>query len=366
MHDEIILHCRALGRKRMNSINEIAQLVAPISAEIVQELGKEFGPNILASVALLANWNPKSAIACLQQSKMVPTDGFLILANLSTDATEKQFLFARYLERFHLSEMQMSPKAISGAIVSRKNISPSRISVVVTAFNCGSYIADTVSSLINQTLPPLEIIVVDDASSDNTLEIINAMALRHPTVRVISLQSNVGTYAAKNIGINAAVGDFVTFQDADDWSHPQRLEYCCRVLTDKKNLVAVSCLYARIDENGRFVSRKVWPYTQWSPNTIFFNRKAVAHAGMLLDEVRFGADSEFVARLKVVFGENRHLKIRAPLMIALHRKNSLMTSDATGLDRDGISLARLEYQEMWSERLYERARNELLQNLQSR
>lgn len=66
-----------------------------------------------------------------------------------------------------------------------------------------------------------------------------------------------------------------------------------------------------------------------------------------------------MARMKVIFGERAHLKIRKPLMYALHRPDSLMSASATGLDRNGYSKARTDYQQIWSERLIAYAAREL-------
>ena len=79
-------------------------------------------------------------------------------------------------------------------------------------------------SLAAQTWTNHEILVVDDGSPHGHDEVLRRAAALDPRVRVIRLPANGGTYVARNAGLDAATGDFVTFQDSDDWSHPLRLE----------------------------------------------------------------------------------------------------------------------------------------------
>ena len=72
-------------------------------------------------------------------------------------------------------------------------------------------------SLVNQTLTHIEIIVVNDASTDNSLAIMKEYQSRYPTLRVIDCQKNLGLASVRNIGLRAAKGRYVAFADADDW-----------------------------------------------------------------------------------------------------------------------------------------------------
>lgn len=95
-----------------------------------------------------------------------------------------------------------------------------RISVVIPAYNAGAYIARTIQSVLNQTSPPDEIIVVDDGSSDNTVEVVRTFGEK---VILIS-QDNAGASVARNTGIQADKGNWVAFLDGDDEWMPQKLE----------------------------------------------------------------------------------------------------------------------------------------------
>ena len=93
------------------------------------------------------------------------------------------------------------------------------ISCIVPVFNGERYLREAVDSILAQTYRPLEIVVADDGSSDDTLAVV-ARYGKH--VRYLS-QPNSGPAAARNFGLRAALGDFVAFLDADDLWHPKKL-----------------------------------------------------------------------------------------------------------------------------------------------
>lgn len=93
------------------------------------------------------------------------------------------------------------------------------VSVVVPIFNQERYLEKCLDSLLAQTLPDIEIIGVDDGSSDKSGEIIDAYAAMHDNIRAIH-QANAGLGPARNTGIEAANGRYIGFVDSDDWVHP--------------------------------------------------------------------------------------------------------------------------------------------------
>lgn len=97
------------------------------------------------------------------------------------------------------------------------------VSVIIPAFNAEKYIANTISNVIRQTFTDWELIVVDDGSSDNTPCICDEYADMNTRIKVIH-KENAGVSAARNTGIEAALGEFIVFVDADDYIIPQYLE----------------------------------------------------------------------------------------------------------------------------------------------
>lgn len=90
-----------------------------------------------------------------------------------------------------------------------------KVSVIIPAYNCGKYIHRTVSSLLAQTYERIEIIIVNDGSTDDMLEKLLELTAKHPSVNVIT-QSNSGVSCARNTGISKATGNYIMFMDADD------------------------------------------------------------------------------------------------------------------------------------------------------
>ena len=98
-----------------------------------------------------------------------------------------------------------------------------KVSIIVPAYNVEKYIAECLESLINQTYKNIEIIVVNDGSKDNTLDIINYYARIDNRIKVIN-QENQGVSAARNIALKNVSSDFVMFVDSDDYIHSQMVQ----------------------------------------------------------------------------------------------------------------------------------------------
>jgi len=130
---------------------------------------------------------------------------------------------------------------------------PPRVSVIIPAFQAASYIKDTLTSVQNQTLSDIEIIVVDDGSTDETGAIVAQLASTDPRVRLIS-QVNAGVAAARNTGIEAASAQFVAPLDADDLWKPEKLELQLAAIQDPTaEYVLAYSWHVAIDEHDRIV-----------------------------------------------------------------------------------------------------------------
>jgi succinoglycan biosynthesis protein ExoO len=98
------------------------------------------------------------------------------------------------------------------------------VSVIIPAYNASALLARALDSALAQTVAALEIIVVDDASTDDTYDLAKRYSDAHPTINVIQLAQNAGPSKARNTGIAAASGTWVAVLDADDAWRPQRIE----------------------------------------------------------------------------------------------------------------------------------------------
>jgi len=117
------------------------------------------------------------------------------------------------------------------------------VSVIAPIYNVEKHLAKSLESITNQTYPHLEIILVDDGSTDGSPTIIREFAERDDRVHAI-IQANAGVSAARNAGLEAATGDFVMFVDADDWIEANTLELMMDVIDpDGLALDFASCGY---------------------------------------------------------------------------------------------------------------------------
>lgn len=130
------------------------------------------------------------------------------------------------------------------------------VSVIVPAYNAGKYVRETLASVLAQTYRTLEVVVVDDGSSDDTARIVEAVMASDPRVRLIR-QQNKGVAAARNAGIAAARGAFIAPVDADDLWHPSKIaKQLSRMRAGGQQVGLVYVWSASIDENGRVLHRR--------------------------------------------------------------------------------------------------------------
>ena len=126
----------------------------------------------------------------------------------------------------------------------------SLVSAIVPAYNAEAYIKATLQSLLAQTYPNLEIIVVDDGSTDGTVRHVEAMAREHPRIRMIR-QANLGVAAARNRGIEESRGEFIAPVDADDIWFPDAVTKLINCFLDTDPRIGVAYGWSVIiDENG--------------------------------------------------------------------------------------------------------------------
>jgi len=146
-------------------------------------------------------------------------------------------------------------RAVTSALRSGDLVSGVRISVVVPVYNHAEYLAATIDSLIDQSLPAAEIILVDDCSPDRRVGDILSRYMERPGVKIMSHPRNMGISAALNTAIMASTGSFVAFVDCDDLLEPDALE---RVAMAIRAAPGVGFFYSDrldIDEQGKPLMR---------------------------------------------------------------------------------------------------------------
>lgn len=128
------------------------------------------------------------------------------------------------------------------------------ISVIVPVYNVEEFLDDCIRSIVNQTYTNLEIILVDDGSTDRSSDICDEWMRRDPRIKVIH-KRNGGLSSARNIGIEQAIGEYLGFVDSDDYIYPQMYEQLLTVLVESPRKVA-SCAYKRVLNSNETEPRK--------------------------------------------------------------------------------------------------------------
>jgi glycosyltransferase involved in cell wall biosynthesis len=129
-----------------------------------------------------------------------------------------------------------------------------RITVLIGAYNHEATLPRAVASMLAQTVEDLELIVIDDGSTDRSAEVAESLAAGDSRVRVLRMGENVGIARSLNAALSEARAPFVAVQDADDWSEPRRLERQLAVLDAEPDVGVVGSRMREVDEAGRELS----------------------------------------------------------------------------------------------------------------
>ncbi|MFC2043376.1 glycosyltransferase family 2 protein [Chloroflexota bacterium] len=198
-----------------------------------------------------------------------------------------------------------------------------KVSVIIPAYNQADFLVESVQSVLDQTYSNFEVIVVNDASTDKTDEVIRR--LDDPRIKYIMHKENRYAAAARNTGIRAAQGELIAFLDADDIFQPQKLQTQVSYLIDNPDIGLTYCSRFEIDETGRILKIAKAPIEITLSNLvmdfpispcnalirkIWFNR-----AGLFDEAFSYSAeDPDFLRRLALagcqMSGANRCLYFR--------------------------------------------------------
>jgi glycosyltransferase involved in cell wall biosynthesis len=206
-----------------------------------------------------------------------------------------------------------------------------KISVLMPAYDAATTIATAIEGVLAQSWRNLELVAVDDGSSDDTWTIIQAHAARDSRVVAIRHGRNRGAYPTRNTALSAATGDIVTTHDSDDWSHPQKMAIQAVHLLDSGVILNTTSsvrvgrdmeIAVKLSDGGILVEAIV-SLMSW--------RQLILDLGGW-DEVRMSADDELYARLLSKHGQERsRLHRELPLGYHLRRADSLTAESSTGI-----------------------------------
>jgi glycosyltransferase involved in cell wall biosynthesis len=171
----------------------------------------------------------------------------------------------------------------------------SRISCIVPVYNGERYLAETLDSVLAQTHQPLEILVVDDGSTDGTAAVVAGFG---PAVQYC-WQENAGEAAARNHGLRVVQTEFVAFLDADDLWHPEKLARQIAQFQEKPEIDLCFTSFQNFwipelaEEEQRYHgSPLAQPQSAWSTSTVMARRSVFARLGNFIDDGSLTAGSE--------------------------------------------------------------------------
>ena len=197
------------------------------------------------------------------------------------------------------------------------------VSVIMTTHNSGDYVDAAVTSILRQTWKNLELVIVDDASEDRTWSTLERLSRVDKRVRIIPMNTNLGTYFAKNYGISRCNGQYVFFQDSDDLSHPERIRVSMHYLR-KPGVIAVRGGQSRV----LYPERRVLPVngklTRPGYITLGLRRSVFARLGVFNATVK-ASDAELIDRLEILAAHegSKIASVKSPLYYLTFRTNSL-------------------------------------------
>ncbi len=221
------------------------------------------------------------------------------------------------------------------------------VSVIMSAHNSEKTIEYAVKSILAQTYKNLELLVCDDSSEDSTIEILREIAINDKRLKFYKSNGRQGTYNIRNDMISQCSGDYITFQDSDDYAIPCRIQEQIQNILEKNILISFSN-WVRVKEDGKFVIF----------HDGYINRfcvvSAMAHRTVFERLPKFrssyvGADTEFYENVKNMLGiEEIHIDER-PMILGLWSESSLTKQvDLTAEHNGYVASKRRKYAEIAS------------------
>lgn len=200
------------------------------------------------------------------------------------------------------------------------------VSIITANFNSANFIGDTIESVLKQTYTDWEWIIIDDCSTDNSVEIIKKYT--DSRIKLIVLEKNQGAAIARNYGLKSACGRYIAFIDSDDLWLPNALEKRINFLK-QNNEKAVYTSYKRVDENlnpclADFVAEDMVSYKRLLFNCPVFISTLIYDSNktgkIYFPDVHKREDYAMILNLSKVIGRFRALNL--PLVIYRIRQNS--------------------------------------------
>lgn len=282
----------------------------------------------------------EQAQALLQQLLITDKhpDILLARANIESDIDKKLAMINQVYRQFNLQPIyfnfteDVSYDDLQTANEAETILNETKISVILPAYNCEVGIRTAIESMLAQTWQNFELLIVDDCSTDGTFKVAKQYEANDERIKVLQTPTNSGPYIARNIALREATGTFVTVNDADDWSHAEKLAIQASHLIEHPEVIANTSELSRLTENLQFYRRGTrGRYLFSNMSSLMFRREVVLEKIGYWDNVRFAADGEYKRRMILAFGQDAVVDLKTgPLSLPRQTETSLTGSSAFG------------------------------------
>ena len=203
------------------------------------------------------------------------------------------------------------------------------VSIIMPAYNCEKYITEAIASVVNQTYPNWELIVIDDGSQDNTINIVEGLALKDKRINLCQNEHNIGVSKTRNKGISIAKGQWIAFLDSDDCWAPEKLERQLCISEKHKDVEFIFSASHFMDENGGLYKwimpvpkvvtyRDLLKHNVISCSSILISRQCLGNNRMISDAIH----EDFALWLEILKNGTIAYGINEPLLIYRVSSNS--------------------------------------------
>ena len=157
-----------------------------------------------------------------------------------------------------------------------KTIKP-KVSVIMAVYGAEKYLSQAIESVLNQTFSDFELIVINDCSPDNSLEIIKRYCEQDKRIVFVNNKVNLGPSGTRNVGLKLCRGDYIAIFDNDDVCMPDRLEKQVKFLDNNPNIFLVAGSYQYIDETSKLLDNYIKSYTSDEVKILLPEKNLISH-----------------------------------------------------------------------------------------
>ncbi len=243
------------------------------------------------------------------------------------------------------------------------------ISIIVPVYNTEKYLEKCIESLISQSLKGIELIFVNDCSTDNSIDILRKYEQHYPNlVKVIDLPNNIKQGGARNVGINTAKGIYVGFVDSDDYvaddtyeklyiaasSEDCDIAFCGYNLVDENYNIIKTVLRNGFDKSGSITNKNVKSQLIIGGGSVWstiYKKQFLTDNNIVFPEKIFFEDNYFVSLVKAY--ANSFAYVNEPLYFYYQRQNSVVHQNCSKTIKDRIKVMDMLINELKTRGIYD-------------